>query len=113
MIGKEQKSKRLASLPEALEMLENRKNAGELGYEQQLAYDYAKKFSKLDSKKANEMKKELEALELGDKTIASILDVMPIDIMQLKQILANEKKGTGEGVAEKALGIVESYRSKE
>ncbi len=113
MIGKEQVAKRLASLPEALEILEKRKRGGELGYEQQLAYDYAKKFAKLDSGKASKLRKELEALELSEKTTASVLDIMPIDIMQLKQILATDKKILGEGVPEKIMGIIEGYRDKE
>jgi DNA-directed RNA polymerase subunit F len=112
MIGKEAKLERLASIPEVLEVLEARKEGGELGYEQQLAYEYAKKFSKVEGKDARTMGKELEELGLSAKTAVAIVNVMPLEMMQLKQILANEKKEVGEDVAAKAMAVIEQRRGK-
>ena len=101
-----------ASIPEALEILETRKKDGDLGYEQQLSYDHAKRFALISSDKAEKMRKELEELNLSPKTCVSIVDTMPTDIIQLKQILANEKNPVEEGVAEKAFALVEKSRGK-
>ncbi len=106
------KSARVASIPEALEILESRKKDGELGYEQQLSYDHVKKFAQLSPEKAVKIRKELEALGLSEKACVSIIDTMPADIMQVKQIIANEKSTPPEGTAEKAFEIVSKNKGK-
>ena len=65
MIGKEQSEPEPISVVEAFEILEERKKEGELGYEQQLAYEHAKKFAKLSKEKAEKLEKELIELGLG------------------------------------------------
>ncbi len=112
MIGKNGSESQVVSLPEVLEILEARKKAGELGYEQQLAYDYAKKFAKLDEGKSKKMRKELEELGLSAKGATKVVDIMPLDITQLKQVLIIEKKTVEDDVVTKALAVVESYRGK-
>jgi DNA-directed RNA polymerase subunit F len=112
MVGRNGKIGKVATLPEALEILEKREKEGEIGYEQQLALEYAKKFTKLEPEKAAKMKKELEALGISEKIAVSITNIIPVDLMQLKQILANEKKELPPEVAEKAMAVVESYKPK-
>lgn len=112
MAARNGKSSRIATMPEALEILEKREKEGEFGYEQQLALEYAKKFSKEKPEDALKMKKELEALEISVKGATSIVNIMPMDLMQLKQILANEKKEVEPGIAEKAMAIVDTYKAK-
>jgi DNA-directed RNA polymerase subunit F len=112
MAGKSEKTTKIATLPEALEILEKREKEGEFGYEQTLALDYAKKFSKITAGNTEKMKKELEELGISEKIAVSIINVMPMDLTQTKQILVNEKKALEPEVAEKAFAIVESNRSK-
>lgn len=112
MIGKGTSEKRLVSIPEALEILEDRKKEGELGYEQELAYEYAKKLSKIDVKNSVKMRKDLEELGFTEKAAIKIVDIMPLDIMQLKQTLIIERKTFADDLLEKAMEIVEKHRGK-
>ncbi len=112
MSSNNEKSSRLSSIPEALEILKARKKDGELGYEQTLAHDHAEKFAKLDVAQSRKLAKEIEDLGLSAKAAVSIADTMPVDIIQMKQILANEKKSVEPETAEKAMAIVEKHRSK-
>lgn len=108
-----ERSTKAATMAEALEILEMReKEGGEFGYEQQVTHEYLKKFSKLKPESSVKIKKELEALGISDKIAITIVNVMPVDLMQLKQVLANEKKELEPEVAEKAFAIVEANRSK-
>ena len=100
MIGKEQKTQRLATISEALDVLEDRKKLGELGYEQQLAYEHAKKFSKLSVSNSNKLVNELKKLGISERVAVMITNVMPTELIQLKQILAMLKlKESEEKVA--------------
>lgn len=112
MPAKNLKSAKIATLPEALEILEKREKEGEFGYEQTLALDYAKKFAKQSAESALKVKKELEELGLSEKIAVMMANLSLIDINQVKQILANEKKALEPEVADKAFAVVESNRSK-
>lgn len=112
MIGKEQKSSRELPLPEVLEMLEERKKGGELGYEQQLAYEHAKKFSAISAKSAEKMEEELLALEISRKLAVKIVDIMPLNADQLKQVVMIEKKPLPEETLRAVMEAVEKYRGK-
>ncbi len=112
MIGKEQKTQRLATISEALDVLEDRKKLGELGYEQQLAYEHAKKFSKLSVSNSNKLVNELKKLGISERVAVMITNVMPTELIQLKQILAMEKNALEDGTDTKTMGIVEEYANK-
>jgi DNA-directed RNA polymerase subunit F len=112
MIGKECELKRIAPIAEVLEILEERRKYGEFGYEQQLAYDYAKKFSKLESKQAEKLKEELKGLGISEKSAISIVNIFPAESAQLRQILASEKNTVEESIVNKTMETLESYRGK-
>lgn len=112
MAAKNERTGKIATMADALEILEKREKEGEFGYEQQLALDYSKKFSKLTPSAASKLKTGLEELGLSEKIAVTIVNVMPMDIMQMKQILANEKKAIEPEVAAKAMELVEANRSK-
>ena len=112
MIGKQEISEKPATLSMALDVLENRKEQGGLGYEQQLAYDHAKKFAKVDEGEASKMLKELKEFGISEKTSIMIVDVMPIDIVQLKHILLNEKSAVDDETAVKIMALVEKHKGK-
>jgi DNA-directed RNA polymerase subunit F len=115
MIGKSEADaagKRPVTSAEALEILEDRKKADKLGYEQELAHDHIKKFGGISAEAAKKMKKVLVELGVSDTTAIKISDIMPIDIAQLKHILVLEKKNFDEDDIKKMMEVVESYKGK-
>ncbi len=111
MIGKTNSEGRLTSISEVQEILEDRQKDGELGYEQTLAYDYAKKFNRLSKSETDKMEKELEELGLSEKLSLKMVEIMPIDVSQLKLILAMDKSRapTEEETVTKLMSVVKSY----
>lgn len=112
MIGKSQSDRKPVSSAEAMEILEGRKEDGELGYEQKLAYEHIKKFASVSAEEARKMVKELMEYGPGEATAIKIVDVMPIDALQLKHILVKEKKTFEEDEINKMMEIVKSHRGK-
>ncbi len=112
MIGKGQEQKRPVTSAEALEVLEDRKKEGELGYEQKLAYEHMGKFNKLSAGEARKMMKELEEYGVGEAVAIKICDIMPIDVAQLKQILVKTKKSFEEDEIGKIMGVVQAHSGK-
>ena len=93
MIGKEAKEKGMASIDEVYSILsERRKNSKPLTYEQQITIEYAEKF-KMGSKEYEKLEKKLKGLNmLNDYSIVKILEIMPKNLMMLRQIVAREKE---------------------
>jgi DNA-directed RNA polymerase subunit F len=112
MIGKSQEAKKPVSSAEAMEILEGRKEEGELGYEQKLAYEHIKKFASLKPEEVKKMVKELEQYGVGESTAIKIADIMPIDIIQLKHILTREKKTFEEDEVTKMWEVVQGHKGK-
>ncbi|MDE1854821.1 MAG: hypothetical protein KGH57_00665 [Candidatus Micrarchaeota archaeon] len=112
MIGKSQSDKRPVPSAEALEVLEGRKDEGELGYEQKLAYEHIKKFTTISKEDARKMAKELMEYGVSESTAIKIIDIMPIDALQLKHILAREKKTFEEDEVGKMMEVVKSHKGK-
>lgn len=112
MIGKNQSEKKPVSSAEAMEILEGRKKESDLGYEQKLAYEHIKKFSSIGADEAAKMAKELMQYGVGEATAIKIIDIMPIEVLQLKHILAREKKTFEEDEVSKMMEVVKSHRGK-
>ncbi|MCL5239074.1 MAG: RNA polymerase Rpb4 family protein [Candidatus Marsarchaeota archaeon] len=112
MIGKSQSNKRPVTSAEAMEVLEERKEDGELGYEQKLAYEHIKKYSGISAAEAKKMSKELMEYGVGEGTAIKIVDIMPVDAIQLKHILAKEKKTFEEDEVGKMMEVVKKYKGK-
>lgn len=111
MAGKKRYDSRLVSIPEVLEILEERKKDGELGYEQTLAFEYATKFSKIKETEAKKMKKELQELGMDERLALKFIEIMPDDAGLAKLILAMDKnrQPTEEETVTKILAVVKSY----
>jgi DNA-directed RNA polymerase subunit F len=112
MIGKSETGKRAVDVAEALEILEERKKDDKLGYEQELAYDHITKFPGAGAAGAKKMKKALQELGVGETTAIKVSDIMPIDLVQLKHILATEKKNFDEEDVKKMMEVVDGHRGK-
>lgn len=101
----------MAAMPEVLDILEDRKKAGELGYEQQLVLDYATKFSKIKESDAKKMKKDMEGMGLSERLSLKMIEIMPTEPNLVKLILAmdkNRQPATDEEVA-KLIETVKGY----
>lgn len=112
MIGRGKTETRIATLPEVLGILDERKRGGAIGYEQELTDEYVKKFSGVSEPDAKKMMKELAELGLSEKTAAKVVEIMPQEALMLKQVLIIEKKPLGEEAVPKVLEVVNRYRGK-
>lgn len=112
MIGKEIVSKKPVPLSEVSEILEKRKKENEeLGYEQELAYEHAKKFSKIDAKKAKKLIEKLDEIKkLSDETKIKIAEIMPINEDTIRQIIANEPYNFEDAEIKKIMEILNEFR---
>ncbi len=81
MIGKKVVSMQNVALFEVKETLTERNKEGELTYEQQQAFDYAKKFCKITPAKGEKLLKELKEIEgLDEDFVTKAVDMLPQDI---------------------------------
>ncbi len=96
---------------EVKEILGKRKD---LEFEQRLAKEHVKNFSKLSVKRVKEMKEELKSLDmtkLKPKLIIKIIDIMPEDKKDLDKILSMEIIPFNDEEIKKIMEIVEKYRT--
>ena len=111
MAGKKRSGTRLAAMPEVLDILHGRKKDGELGYEQQLTFEYAEKFSKLKESDAKKMKKDLEGLGIDSKLALKFVEIGPDEPNLVKLILAMDKnrQPTPDETVAKIIEVVKGY----
>ena len=87
MIGKKLVSSENMPLFKVKEILAERNKDGELTYEQQHAFDYSKKFSKITPEKGEKLQKELLEIEgLDEDFMTKAIDVLPQDVETAKLI---------------------------
>jgi len=79
------------SLPEAKELLEERKKDGELEYEPSQAAEHAEKFAHMTPAEATKIIKELVENGMDQDTAVKIVDVSPKHPETLKAILMKNK----------------------
>jgi DNA-directed RNA polymerase subunit F len=109
MIGKKVLETDPIPFSQVKQLLEERSQFAELGYEQNLALDHVIRFSKIDVDESQEMISELD--EIIKKTQAiKIADVMPEDLADMRLIFAKERGSHKKEDLEKILKIVEKYR---
>jgi DNA-directed RNA polymerase subunit F len=76
---------------EAKEILKQRKEEIELGYEQKNSLEYLKKYDKLTDKKAKELMEKLaEVKKLRERQILTIVNLMPEDNDDLRLVLEKD-----------------------
>jgi DNA-directed RNA polymerase subunit F len=91
------------------EVLEKKEKDKELGYEQKNAVEHLKKFSKVQQKKAEEMKAELSTItKLREKHVINIINLLPKDKEDLAVIFANENIELSDEEKKKITDIVKS-----
>ena len=110
VIGKETVKSRFATVGEVGEVLEARKGEGELGFEQQVTLDYAKKFTKLDKGKRETLLKELLDFEkIKEEAAVKIVDLLPTNADQLRLIFSKERYVLDDKETGEVLDVVKKY----
>jgi len=104
MIGKKILEDKPVTLAEVKEILQTRKDDGELTYEQKVTYDYAKKFGK--SKKVKEALETLIAAGIDDKMAVKLVNAAPKTSEQIKLIFEKARFTLKENQIAKILEVV-------
>ncbi len=112
MIGKKMICMRQIPLYEVREILEQRQEKSELGYEQKLTHEYVKKFAKISKAKGDKLLPELKAIENIDEALAiKIIDTMPGSLDVLRLLIPKGSKITEEQ-QQNIMKIVGTYSKK-
>ena len=102
--------KKMVTLAEVKDILSERQNNGELTAEQKLALDHAQKFSRVDSKKAKKLVKELTELGfVSEVNAVKIADIMPSTADDVRLVFSKERASVEKKDIEKVLSVVEKY----
>jgi len=102
--------KKVATLAEVKEIIEQRQLAGELTMEQKLALEHCQRFSRIDAKKSKKLVKELSELGfVSEINAVKIADIMPNHPDDVRAIFAKERSTVEKKDIEKILSVVEKY----
>jgi len=102
--------KKMVTLAEVKDILSERQNNGELTAEQKLALDHAQKFSRVDSKKAKKLVKELTELGfVSEVNAVKIADILPSTADDVRLVFSKERASVEKKDIEKVLSVVEKY----
>jgi DNA-directed RNA polymerase subunit F len=102
--------KKMVSLAEVKDILAERQGDGELTAEQKLALEHSQKFSRLDSKKAKKLVKELTELGfVSEVNAVKIADILPSHPDDVRLIFSKERASVEKKDIEKILSIVQKY----
>lgn len=113
MIGKRLINSEPVSLSEAKELIERRKKDGELTYEQNLTFDYCKKFAKLSPDDSRALANELIQIEkVAKQSAVEIIGIFPKSIDELRLIFTKEHFVMTDEELQKILGVLDKYRKK-
>lgn len=109
MIGKKVLEITPISVPETKKILEDFAVDKELNYEQNLALDHVRKFSKLELEESKKLIEELEEL-VKKKYAIRIADLLPQDLADLRLFFAKERIPIKNEDLDEILKIVDKYR---
>ena len=104
-IGKQNVTEKPVSVSEVKKILEDRKERGELTYEQKVTLEYAQEFGKIGPRKLKEALEKLKDLGLDDKIAVKIIDIKPKTKEELKLIFEKTRLGLKEEQVKKILDI--------
>ncbi len=98
------------SMPEAKEIMVKREKEKELNYEQKVALEHLKKFTKLKAPESKKMLDELSnTLRMSPETAVQIINILPKTPDEVRLVFAREKFSLKEDEIKKILGIVKKY----
>ncbi len=91
MIGKRINSSEEIPIYRVKEILKEKSKEGELSYEQNLTYEYVKKFARATPAKAEKMLGELKKIEgMDENTAIKIVDTLPKDMDRLRVLIPKD-----------------------
>jgi len=98
------------TMAEAREIMVDREKKGELGYEQKLALEHLKKFSKLGKEESVKLLEELSsAVRMSPETAVQIATILPKTADEVRLVFARERFSLNEEEVAKILEIVKKY----
>jgi len=110
MIGKQIVSEENVPLFKVKEILTERNKEGELSYEQQQAFDYSKKFTKLTLVKGEKLLVALKNIDgLTQDLIVKLVDVLPTDIETMQLVLYKSDCTIDDTKIKEILEIISKY----
>ncbi len=96
-------------MAEAKEIMIKKEEEG-LSYEQKLAVEHLKEFTKLDKEKAEKLMEEISGVvKLSDEILIQIVDILPRTKEELKTITSSEKFALRDEEIDKILEIINKY----
>ncbi len=99
------------TMTEAKDIMLKREKTGEVNYEQKLALEHLKKFTKL---KASELKKISEELNsvvhMDPERFVQIINILPTTADEVRMIFAGERFSLKEEEINKIIEIVKKYK---
>lgn len=99
------------AMSRAMEVLVKRETQGELNYEQKLALEHLKKFTKLSEKDAEKFIKDMSSIiKMSPDTLIQIANIMPGSADELRMIFAREKFSLKEEEIKNILDVVAKYK---
>lgn len=102
-------SERILTLPEVKAILE--KYQKDNSTMQINTLEYARKLSKIDSKKVRSILNELQAIvKLREETLIQLINIFPESVEEIKTIIMYEDKLVNESTLKKILGVLDKYR---
>lgn len=96
------------TLAEVKKILIDKGKDSKLNYEQKLAYDHAKMFSKITLSNALKLKEKLKELELSEELIVKIVDVLPNELEL--NLITEKEKDFDESKKEEILALIEKFK---
>ncbi|PIN84888.1 MAG: DNA-directed RNA polymerase subunit F [Candidatus Diapherotrites archaeon CG11_big_fil_rev_8_21_14_0_20_37_9] len=109
MIGKKIVSQNYVPVFQVKEVLAERNKEGELSYEQQQAFDYSKKFSRVTPAKGEKLLKELQQIEgLDEDVIVKAIDILPADI-ETATLIFHKTDGVDQEKIKQLVDITSKY----
>ena len=103
---------RLITLAEVKEILEREQGSrAELTYEQNLALEHAKHFSKMDAKRSDELAQRLMKMggRLNEYYSYRIADILPTHADDVKAVFARDRSVPDDAEIERILALVREF----
>lgn len=98
------------NMAEAKEVMVKREKEGELKYEQKIALENLRKFTRANAKDAKAIVTELEqVLRMSPEVLVQIINNMPKNPDELRLIFARERFSLKEDEIAKILSIIKKY----
>ena len=94
----------------AKEIMLKKEKSEEISYEQKLAIDHLKKFTKLSKDKALKLAEEISNIvKLSEEILVQIVDILPQTKDEIRTILASEKFSLRDEEINKILETIKKY----